>query len=103
RRGTITQTADAVVLRGVEHVRGVRVSGRFPSRGAARLTVRGARAARGRLTFHTDGRLTGRPGGRRISLRPGARTASAGRPRWAAAPLRPQDVLAHPRLARAAG
>jgi pimeloyl-ACP methyl ester carboxylesterase len=93
RGGTVTQSSSAVALRRVVVVPGVRVSGRFPSRGNARVTVSGRSAARGTLTFTPGGRLTGRLGGRRISLRARstASAASAGR------------GVRHPALVRAAG
>jgi pimeloyl-ACP methyl ester carboxylesterase len=69
RAGTVVETAAGLRLRGVEHVRGVRVSGTFPNEGTARLTVGGSRAAHGTLALAADGRITGRLGGRRIRLR----------------------------------
>lgn len=77
RRGVITLRGGDVVLRNVEYVRGVRVDGVFPAAGdEARLRVSGS-AARGTLTFHRDGRLTGRLGGRAIRLRPRPRARGA--------------------------
>jgi pimeloyl-ACP methyl ester carboxylesterase len=69
RGGIVTQSSTGVTLRRVVVVPGVRVSGRFPSRGNAVVTVSGPSAARGRLTFTPGGRLTGRLGGVRIDLR----------------------------------
>ena len=90
RGGTVTQTRSSVSLRGVEVVPGVRVSGRFGSEGDARLTVRGAQAARGTLTFRRDGRITGRLAGRRVRLVPRARASRAV----------PREPFAYPALVR---
>jgi len=96
RGGTITESESGVTLRNVVVVPGVTVSGRFPDRGNARLTVRGRRAARGSLTIRRDGRITGRLGGRRIRLVPRASSASVAR----SADRMP---LAWPDLVRAGG
>jgi pimeloyl-ACP methyl ester carboxylesterase len=78
RRGTILVRSDGdVVLRGVELVPGVRVTGRFPSQGSrARLRITGRAAARGRLTLTRAGGVAGTLGGRRIRARPRAAAAT---------------------------
>jgi hypothetical protein len=62
----------------VQYVPGIAVSG-FVSSDRARsvtLTVAGTTAARGRITFHPDGTVTGRLGGRKVDQRPATRAAS---------------------------
>ena len=54
-------------LRDYEAVRGVEVSG--TARRTYRLRITGSKAARGEVTLRSSGRLTGRLGGHRISLR----------------------------------
>ncbi len=54
-------------LRDYEAVRGVEVSG--TARRTYRLRITGSKAARGEVTLRSNGRLTGRLGGHRISLR----------------------------------
>jgi pimeloyl-ACP methyl ester carboxylesterase len=77
RGGVIALRGDDVVLRDVQWMRGVRVTGTFAGdRPTARVRVRGS-GARGSLTFHRDGRVTGRLGGRRVRIRPVARSAAA--------------------------
>jgi pimeloyl-ACP methyl ester carboxylesterase len=94
RRGVIIRTSSSVLLRSVEFVPGVRVSGTLPRSGAARLTVSGRAAARGRVRI-TRTRLTGTLGGRRVRLRRRgtARAASLER-------LRPRDLMPLPALVR---
>jgi hypothetical protein len=94
RGGTISQSSAGVTLRKVVVVPGVTVSGRFPSQGDARLSIRGRSAARGTLTLTRDGIITGRLGGRRIRLVPRASAATAERPGFA---------FKHPALVGAAG
>ena len=77
RGGTIGVRGGDVVLRDVQWVRGVRASGTFAQNASsARLRITGS-GARGTLTFRRDGRVSGRLGGRRIRVRPVARTATA--------------------------
>jgi hypothetical protein len=54
-------------MRRVEFVPDVIVNGHVPESGNATLTVRGAAAARGRLTFHPDGSVTGTLGGHEVN------------------------------------
>jgi hypothetical protein len=81
RGGTILVRGGDVVLRDVQWVSGVRVSGTFAQNAStARLRIAGS-GARGTLTFRRDGRVSGRLGGRTIRVRPVARTAAAAGPR----------------------
>ena len=76
RRGTIAVSEQAISLRGVELVPGVRVTGSFPFQSnVARLRITGRAAARGRLRLTRSGTVTGRLGGRRIRARPRAASA----------------------------
>jgi pimeloyl-ACP methyl ester carboxylesterase len=71
RSGRATAVSGGYSLRGVEFVPGVTVNGRVPSgTGNATLTIRGRVAPHGSLTFHADGRVTGRLGGRPVSANP---------------------------------
>lgn len=77
RSGRATATARGYRLRRVEYVPGVTVSGTVPVEGGnATLTVAGRTAPHGRLTFRLDGLVTGRLGGRRVSVRPAVRAAA---------------------------
>ena len=77
RSGHATSTATGFELRRVEFVSGVVVSGHVPQlRGTARLTVRGADAAHGRLEIHPGGRVTGTLDGHKVSVQ-SARAARA--------------------------
>jgi len=77
RGGTIRLRGDDVVLRNVQWVRGVRVSGTFAENATtAQVRVTGS-GARGTLTFRRDGRVSGRLGGRTIRIRPRATAAAA--------------------------
>jgi pimeloyl-ACP methyl ester carboxylesterase len=69
RSGRATAIPGAYDLRRVEFVPGVTVSGRMPTAttGTATLTIGGRVAPHGRLTFHPDGRVTGRLGGRAVN------------------------------------
>jgi pimeloyl-ACP methyl ester carboxylesterase len=99
RSGRATATATGFRLDRVEYVPGVLVSGRVPRRGAlATLVVRGRAAARGRLTFHAGGLVTGRLDGRRVAIHATARAATALlRGAWRA------KLAPHPRLVRLGG
>jgi hypothetical protein len=68
RGGVIIRRGRTLLLRRVEYVPGVRVSGTIPGEGAVQLTVSGRRVARGSIRI-TRTALTGRLGGRRVSLR----------------------------------
>jgi pimeloyl-ACP methyl ester carboxylesterase len=77
RSGHATATSNGFNLRRVEFVPGVVVSGHVPDQtGTATLTVRGASAARGRLTFHPGGSVTGTLDGHKVNAR-AARAARA--------------------------
>lgn len=79
RGGTISLTQRGVVLRNVQVVEGVRVSGTFPDAGGrARLRVSGPAAARGTVSLTTSGGATGTLGGRRVRVASGA----AAGPSW---------------------
>lgn len=67
RAGYVVSTRSKLTLRGVEWIRGVRVSGSLSSRGAGTLTVSGPSAAAGTLTFSRS-HVTGVLGGRSISI-----------------------------------
>jgi hypothetical protein len=70
RSGRATAVSGGYSLRDVEFVPGVTVSGRVPTKtGAAKLTIGGRVAPHGQLTFHADGSVTGRLGGRRVTAR----------------------------------
>jgi pimeloyl-ACP methyl ester carboxylesterase len=66
RGGSFRLRRRAIVLEGLQVVPGVRVSGRLPRRGSARLRVSGARAARGRVRVSPSGVVRGRLGGRSV-------------------------------------
>ncbi|MGZ8633325.1 MAG: alpha/beta hydrolase [Solirubrobacteraceae bacterium] len=77
RSGNATATSRGYNLRRVEFVPGVVVSGTVPVQaGSSTLTISGRTAPHGSLTMHTDGTVTGRLGGRKVSVR-SARAASA--------------------------
>ncbi len=77
RGGRVVVRREILTLFSVTYVPGVKVSGTVPlnSGGTQRLTISGTKASRGRLTV-TPRTVTGRLGGRRISLV--ARSAGAG-------------------------
>jgi hypothetical protein len=66
RGGSFALRRRAFVLSGLQVVPGVRVSGRLPRRGSARLRISGAHAARGRLRISPTGAVRGRLGGHRV-------------------------------------
>jgi hypothetical protein len=76
RSGHATATAKGFDLRRVEFVPGVVVDGHVPDSGSARLTVTGASAAHGRLTFRADGTVTGTLNGHHVDAH-AARAARA--------------------------
>jgi pimeloyl-ACP methyl ester carboxylesterase len=67
RSGHATATAGGFDLRRIEFVPGVVVNGHVPDGGSARLTVTGASAAHGRLTFRADGSVTGTLNGHHVT------------------------------------
>jgi pimeloyl-ACP methyl ester carboxylesterase len=69
RGGTFRLGRRAIVLRRLQVVPGVRVSGRLPRRGSARLRISGPRAARGAVRLSPSGVVRGRLGGRRVVAR----------------------------------
>ncbi|HEX7300975.1 MAG TPA: alpha/beta fold hydrolase [Solirubrobacteraceae bacterium] len=70
RSGRATATSRGYSLRRVEFVPGVTVTGLVPvANGNSTLTISGRVAPHGRLTFHPDGSVTGRLGGRKVSIR----------------------------------
>jgi len=77
RSGHATATSRGYNLRRVEFVPGVVVSGAVPAQaGGSTLTISGSAAPHGSLTMHPDGTVTGRLGGRKVSVR-SARAAGA--------------------------
>ncbi len=77
RSGHATATSRGYSLRRVEFVPGVVVSGAVPTQtGSSTLTISGRAAPHGTLTMHADGTVTGRLGGRKVSVR-SARAAGA--------------------------
>jgi hypothetical protein len=66
RGGTFRLRRGAIVLRGLRVVPGVRVSGRLPRRGSARLRISGGPAAAGRVRVSPAGGVRGRLGGRAV-------------------------------------
>jgi hypothetical protein len=68
RGGRYYETVSSIALRNVVYIPGVIVSGAIGERGTARLTLRGAKAARGQLRIRND-RITGVLGGRRVNGR----------------------------------
>jgi hypothetical protein len=77
RSGHATATPRGFNLRRVEFVPGVVVNGFIPAQpGTATLTISGRSAPHGKLTYHANGRVTGRLGGRKVSA-PAARAAQA--------------------------
>jgi pimeloyl-ACP methyl ester carboxylesterase len=77
RSGHATATSRGYSLRRVEFVPGVTVSGAVPAQaGTSTLTIGGRSAPHGTLTAHPDGTITGRLGGRKVSIH-GARAARA--------------------------
>jgi pimeloyl-ACP methyl ester carboxylesterase len=83
RGGTFRLRRRAIVLRRLQVVPGVRVSGRLPRRGSARLRISGSSAARGEVRISARGVVRGRLGGRRV------------RGRLRAGPPRPVAAVAH--------
>jgi hypothetical protein len=77
RSGHATATSHGYDLRRVEFVPGVRVNGTVPAqKGSSTLTINGRSAPHGTLTMHPDGTVTGRLGGRKVSVH-AARAARA--------------------------
>jgi pimeloyl-ACP methyl ester carboxylesterase len=66
RGGSFRLRRRAIVLGRLQVVPGVRVSGRLPRRGSARLRISGAHAARGRLRISASGVVRGRLDGREV-------------------------------------
>jgi pimeloyl-ACP methyl ester carboxylesterase len=66
RGGSFRLRRRAIVLGALQVVPGVRVSGRLPRHGSARLRISGAHAARGRLRISPSGVVRGRLGGREV-------------------------------------
>ena len=79
RAGFFTTGSKAITLHGYSWVPGVVLSGKFPTRGLARLTIGGAAAARGTVTIDRHGVLRGRLGGHTVSVRLGAQSVGAAR------------------------
>jgi pimeloyl-ACP methyl ester carboxylesterase len=70
RSGRATAVSGGYNLREVEFVPGVTVSGKAPATtGTSKLTIGGRVAPHGQLTFHADGSVTGRLGGRKVTAR----------------------------------
>jgi pimeloyl-ACP methyl ester carboxylesterase len=67
RSGHATATAKGFDMRRVEFVPGVVVNGHVSESGSTTLTVSGKTAAHGRVTFRSDGSVTGTLDGHRIS------------------------------------
>jgi pimeloyl-ACP methyl ester carboxylesterase len=81
RSGHATATSRGYNLRRVEFVPGVVVSGAVPQQaGSATLTISGRAAPHGTLTMHPDGTVTGRLGGRKVSVRSARAARAATRP-----------------------
>ncbi|MGZ4201173.1 MAG: alpha/beta hydrolase [Thermoleophilaceae bacterium] len=79
RAGFFTTGSKAITLHGYSWVPGVVLSGKFPTRGVARLEIGGASAARGTVTIDRHGVLRGRLGGHRVSVRLGSQSVGAAR------------------------
>jgi hypothetical protein len=75
RAGYVRATEKSLDLHGAAYVPGVRLRGRiaFGARAHGTLRITGYAAARGRLVFRRDGSVTGRLGGRRVSVSRAAR------------------------------
>ncbi len=69
-------------LHSYEYVPGVRVSGTVRDGATSRLTIRGASAARGRLTVTSKGGVSGTLGGRRVSTRFARSARARASQRW---------------------
>jgi pimeloyl-ACP methyl ester carboxylesterase len=70
RSGHATAASKGFDMRRVEFVPGVVVNGHVPQSGRATLTVRGAAAAHGRLTFRSDGSVSGTLDGHEVNAHP---------------------------------
>ena len=66
RGGRFRLRRRTIVLDGLQVVPGVRVSGKLPRRGSARLRISGRQAARGRVRISASGVVRGRLGGRSV-------------------------------------
>ena len=78
RGGRVVVRNEILTLFSVVYVPGVKVSGSVPLNGGRqRLTLSGSKAAKGKLTI-TAATISGRLGGRKISLVAGAAGARAG-------------------------
>lgn len=98
RGGVYVFREQGLMLRRLRIVPGVLISGR-PARGGLRLSITGSKAARGTVFFSDDGHLSGRLGGRRVSLRlPGGGPPRAFAARRSSAPF--EAVSARSRLVR---
>lgn len=74
------RTENILRFRGYVFVPGVTVSGTFVLNGTTRITISGKRAAHGTLAITQTGKVTGRVGGRRISLVPASGAAVRTKP-----------------------
>jgi pimeloyl-ACP methyl ester carboxylesterase len=74
RGGFARFTNRGIVLKRTAYVSGVAVSGlyRLADKSSSTLTVSGHGAPNGRITFHGDGRVTGRLGGHKLKLKAAA-------------------------------
>jgi pimeloyl-ACP methyl ester carboxylesterase len=74
RGGYARYTNSAIVLKRTAYVSGVAVSGlyRLADKSSSTLTISGRSAPNGKLTFHGDGRVTGRLGGHKLALQAAA-------------------------------
>ena len=90
RGGTFRLRRGAIVLRRLQVVRGLRVSGVLPRRGSAVLRLSGSRAVTGRVRISPRGTVRGRLGGRRVRGR-----LRAGPPRPTASGARAVAKSAH--------
>jgi len=103
RGGSFAVRGGRVLVRRFSAIRGVWVTG-ASRRGRLRLRVGGRAAAHGRVTLRSGGRLRGRLGGRRVSVRlPGFGAAAAGARAGASDPASviratPARKSSHPRL-----
>jgi pimeloyl-ACP methyl ester carboxylesterase len=74
RGGYARISGNSIVLRRTAYVPGVAVSGRYhlAAKSTTTVTVGGRAAPHGRITFHGDGRISGRLGGHRVHFKASA-------------------------------
>ncbi len=69
RGGYAQVTLAGTRFRSVRYVPDVKITGYLPDRGTAKFTISGTAAARGKVSVTSSGRVTGRLGGKKVSVK----------------------------------